>query len=61
LGGIYASDTELDYECLYCEQCGDVDWLIGQANTKEDTNIDSSGGRDYDYIQGFLKESFDEL
>lgn len=63
MGALYLSDTELDYEDLYCETCGDSDWLIGQADTKEkawellkeNTDIDGSGGWDYNYVQEFLK------
>lgn len=63
MGGLYTSDDELDYEQTYCETCGDNDWLIGYAETREeawdllkdDTNIDGSGGWDYEYIQDFLK------
>ena len=63
MGGLYTSDDELDYEYTYCETCGDSDWLIGYAETREeawdllkdDTNIDGSGGWDYEYIQDFLK------
>lgn len=61
MGGLYTSDDELDYEQTYCETCGDSDWLIGYAETREeawdllkdDTNIDGSGGWDYEYIQDF--------
>lgn len=63
MGGLYTSDDELDYEYTYCEICGDSDWLIGYAKTREeawdllkdDTNIDGSGGWDYEYIQDFLR------
>ena len=34
LGSLYASDTYLDYDDLYCEQCGDSDWLIGYATNR---------------------------
>lgn len=34
LGSLYTSDTPLDYDDLYCEQCGDSDWLIGYATTR---------------------------
>ena len=61
--GSITSDDELDYEQTYCETCGDSDWLIGYAETREeawdllkdDTNIDGSGGWDYEYIQDFLR------
>jgi hypothetical protein len=34
MGSLYVSDTYLDYEDLYCEQCGDSDWLVGYATTR---------------------------
>lgn len=66
MGGIYATECEQDYESLYCEQCGDSDWLIGQADTRQeawellrdDTNINGSGGYDYEYIRKCLDEWF---
>lgn len=36
LGGVYARSKELSYEQLYCEQCGDSDSLIGEADTAEE-------------------------
>lgn len=63
MGGLYVSNYYLDYEQTYCETCGDYDWLIGYAETREEaweilkdyTNINGSGGWDYDYVQEFLK------
>ena len=68
MGGLYTSDDPLDYEDLYCEECGDSDWLVGYANTREeawnllkdDTDTDGSGGWDYDYVQKFINENWDE-
>lgn len=62
MGGLYTSDRELNYEEIHCEQCGDTDWLIGCATTKEDAwkllkynmNVGGCGGWDYDYIQAFI-------
>ena len=62
LGGLYTSDEYLNYDDLYCEQCGDSDWLIGYAATRAEawdlltdyTDIDGSGGYSYDYIQTFI-------
>ena len=34
MGSLYVSGYELDYEEIYCETCGDCDWLIGHATTK---------------------------
>ena len=67
-GGLYASDDELDYEQLHCEQCGDTDWLIGFAETrkeawdllKDDTNIEGSGGWDYEYVMEFINKHWEE-
>lgn len=36
MGGIYFSDEVLDYDDLYCEQCGDSDWHLGHADTWEE-------------------------
>ena len=68
MGSLYTSDEALDYEDLYCEQCGDSDWLIGYAETKEEawdllkseTDIDGSGGWDYDYVKEFIEENWNE-
>lgn len=63
MGELFVSYCELGYESLYCETCGDSDWLIGYAETREeawnllkdDTDIDGSGGWNYDYVKEFLK------
>ena len=68
MGGLYTSDNVLDYEDTYCKTCGDSDWLIVHANTREeawnllkdDTDIDGSGGWDYDYVQEFVNSNWDE-
>jgi hypothetical protein len=36
LGGIYFSESIIDDEYLYCEQCGDNDWHLGRADTWQD-------------------------
>lgn len=63
MGGLFLSGDVLDYEQTYCETCGDSDYLLGYAETREeawnllrdDTNINGSGGWDYEYVQEFLK------
>ena len=68
LGSLYTSDEYLDYDDLYCEQCGDSDWLIGYAATRAEawellsdkTDIDGSGGWAYNYVQEFIKTNWDE-
>lgn len=68
LGSLYTSDEELDWEEIYCEACGDIDWCIGYASNREEawellkdeTDINGSGGWAYDYVQEFLEENWDE-
>lgn len=36
MGGLFASSNELSYEQLYCEECGDSDSLIGEADSAEE-------------------------
>lgn len=66
LGGIYTTDYELDYETLYCEQCGDSDQLIGTIGTVGEllTVIsDMVAYRSYptEYIQEEINERYPEL
>lgn len=35
LGGRYVSIKELAYKDLYCETCGDCDWLIDSGKTED--------------------------
>lgn len=66
MGDLYTSVTLLDD--TYCEQCGDHDWLIGFACSRKKawellkpiTDINNSGGWDYDYVQNFLTENFSD-
>ena len=68
LGGLYTSDEYLDYDDLFCEQCGDSDLLIGYATTRaeawellrDDTNINGSGGWDYDFVQRFINTNWEK-
>ena len=63
IGSLFVSDEILDYEQTYCETCGDSDFLLGYAETREeawnllknDTDINGSGGWDYEYVKEFLK------
>lgn len=63
MGSLFVSNDILDYEQTYCETCGDSDFLLGYAETKEEawnllkdnTDINSSGGWNYEYVQEFLK------
>lgn len=64
MGGLYWSDYALDYDSLYCEECGDSDWEIGWFNSAIDVlkymadgiSIDGNGGWDIDYTLEILSE-----
>lgn len=66
LGGIYTTDEKLDTESLYCEQCGDSDWLISSFETiedfwnliKDDCDFEGSGGWSLQYIYPMMVEIF---
>lgn len=66
MGSLFVTDEPLSYEECYCETCGDSDWLIGTAETREeawnllkdDTNVDGSDGWEYEYVQKFLDDNF---
>lgn len=66
-GGLYTSDRKLDFRDLYCEQCGDSDWLIGPFETiqqfwsliKDDCSINGSSGWSLQYIYPLVVEIFD--
>lgn len=68
MGGLYTSDETKDYDDLYCEECGDSDYLIGYAVSKkqawelliDDTDVNGSGGWDYDYVQSFINKNWED-
>lgn len=65
MGSLFATDEPLSYEECYCETCGDSDWLIGEADTREEVIEllrDEDGSIPYtdEYMQEFLNESFGE-
>lgn len=67
MGGIYTEENLLDWEDLYCEECGDSDKYIGEANTfeeawnlvKDDCSYKGSEGYSLQYIFPELCSSFD--
>lgn len=65
MGGLFVTDEPLSYEECYCETCGDSDWLIGEADTKEEAlellkDEDGSIPWTDDYVQEFLNKNFSE-
>ena len=66
LGGFSISDKLLDDDSLYCEQCGDSDWLYGSFETfqdfwklfKDECDIDGSGGYALQYVYPILVSEF---
>lgn len=66
LGSIYTSTYELDYEDLYCEQCGDSDSLVAEVDTTADLldaicELYSFYDFSPDYIQEFIQEEYPEF
>lgn len=69
MGGLRTSDTPITYEDLYCEQCGDSDWEIGEFDTLADflrywaDNIyvdNSDGGYPLEDVLDDVAESFND-
>lgn len=71
MGGIYFSDGQIYYESLYCEICGDSDYLLGYFNSCEEVlaamadNIDLEdglmGSLDIEILLGDLTGYFDTV
>ena len=36
MGGYFWADEEIEPQNLYCDEWGDSDWFVGEANTKEE-------------------------
>lgn len=68
MGSLYVSDDIIDDDDLYCDVCGDSDWLIGFATNrseawdllKDSADINGSGGWDYDYVLEFINANWEE-
>jgi hypothetical protein len=68
MGGIYFDEAILNYDYLYCEQCGDSDTHLGHANTWEEVipmlkwswEENDEFKYDQEYIDA-LKEEFEIL
>ena len=66
MGGLYSTQEEQEFEDLYCEQCGDSDWFIGEYETleeywnliKDDCSINGSGGWSLQYIYSEMCNEF---
>lgn len=53
-GGIFYSEEEIDWDDLYCEQCGDSDTELGYYETAEEAKEDLI---DYeDWSEEYIKE-----
>lgn len=64
LGGLYVETEEIDYDNLYCEQCGDSDSLLFESNDiyeiaeflKDKTDIFNTGGYRYEHTLDIMKQ-----
>lgn len=67
LGSIYATSYELDYDDLYCEQCGDSDWLVGGVETVGElldaiaSLVVGAYNLSPEYVQEWVNEEFPDL
>lgn len=61
-GGLFALDTMLDYEEAYCDECGDVDWLLCEAQNRREAEkfLFNECGDEYEglYIRHFIDSIF---
>lgn len=69
LGGLYTYDNPLPVEDLYCEECGDSDWNLGEFGTLPDflryyaNNIyldEGDGGYSLNSVLYDIADSFDD-
>mgnify|MGYP007025966197 CR=1 FL=1 len=69
LGGLYTYDNPLPVEDLYCEECGDSDWDLGEFETLRDflryyaDNIcvdECEGGYPLDVVLDDIAHRFDD-
>lgn len=66
LGGFSIYDELLDDDYLYCEQCGDSDYLYGSFETfqefwelfKDECDINGSGGYSLNYVYPIIVKAF---
>ena len=63
LDGFYTLNERLDFDALYCEQCGDWDNYIGECSTANEARelINSSSEAEYydrGTIEDFIAENF---
>lgn len=66
MGSIYARDEHLSYDDLYCEECGDNDWEIGRAETREEAKklLEDVGYYELygaEYCEAFLDRTFGKI
>jgi hypothetical protein len=59
-GGLYASEDKLSFEQTYCDVCGDSDWELGFASTKDEARELLNGDYAPKYLREFLNRTFAE-
>lgn len=60
LGGLYATEESLDFDLLYCDQCGDYDHELGyfESRTKARKALWKLNLYSSEYIKEFLDKEF---
>lgn len=69
LGGLYVENEALDYDLLYCEECGDSDQLLFESDNiydiaeflKGKTSIFNTGGYSYEHTLNIMKQCYSIL
>ena len=68
IGGLYYSEAPLQWESLYCEECGEQDIELGKAETVQEglellsnvTKINGACGYYLEYALDVLNRAFDD-
>ena len=59
MGGYYSSEKKLSYNALYCEECGDSDYLVGSF-TDENSLKKLLNDLDKEYVEKIIEQEFFE-
>lgn len=65
-GGLFTNERDLSFDELYCEECGDCDWFLGEASNRQEawgvleelTDTDGQGGLHLEYVKKFIRENW---
>ena len=64
LGGYFASNVQLNYDVLYCEECSNADALVGEydpASAGDALRFVLDASRSGNYSIGYIKDKTEEF